>query len=340
MIVEAKSAAPPTEDERRLRAPWRSVEIAFWVLAAAAYLLLPHQLPLLAQAAIGGLFALSVDLLLGIAGVMSLGHAAFFGIGGYVAGLLAQSGWGEPLSGLVAAGLVAGGCGFLSSLRVLRGSDLTRLRVTLGISLLVMEAANRMTWLTGGSDGLQGIDVWPIFGVWEFDLYGRTAYVYALGVLFACFLLVRRVVHSPFGLTLRGIKGNPRRMSALGTPVGRRLVGVYTLAAALAGIAGALLTQTTQFVSLDVFGFDKSSEALLAVVLGGAGTLYGAIVGALMLMELETLLARITPEYWQFWIGIAFMAQALYARGGILGFTVRLWTRLRRGVAAPSRTAP
>lgn len=319
MTADHKLRYAPEADRLKAAASWRPPEVAFWLLAVAAYFLLPRHLVLLSRVAVMGLFALSLDLILGYAGIISLGHAAFFGLGGYAAGILAQRGWGEPLSGLVVGGLVAALLGFATSFLVLRGSDLTRLMVTLGICLMLFEVANKIRWLTGGADGLSGISLWPILGIWSFDLYGRTAYGYSIIVLFLIFLLVRRVIHSPYGLALRGIKENERRMHALGTPVARRLVVAYTMAAALAGLAGALLTQTTQFVSLDVLSFGKSAEVLLIVVLGGSGTLYGGLIGSLALIVAQYLLSGISPEYWQFWIGIAFIALVFLARGGLMG---------------------
>jgi len=321
----------------RAAASWRVPEFVFWLLPIAAYFLLPRQLVLLSRVAVMGLFALSLDLILGYAGIISLGHAAFFGLGGYTAGLLAQHGYGEPISGLVISGFVAAILGFATSFLVMRGADLTRLMVTLGICLMLMEAANKMRWLTGGADGLQGIAVSPILGIWTFDLFGRTAYVYSMIVLFLVFLLVRRIIRSPYGLALRGIKENERRMHAIGTPVARRLVVAYTIAAALAGISGALLTETTQFVSLDVLSFDKSAEVMLMVVLGGAGTLYGGIIGALFLIVAQYLLSGISPQYWQFWVGIAFIALVFLARGGLVGLAKEGVTWLgRRGRSTSS----
>ena len=319
MTADHKFRYAPEADRLKAAASWRLPEVAFWLLTVAAYFLLPRQLVLLSRVAVMGLFALSLDLILGYAGIISLGHAAFFGLGGYAAGILAQHGWGEPLSGLVVGGVVASLLGFATSFLVLRGSDLTRLMVTLGICLMLFEVANKVRWLTGGADGLQGVVLWPILGIWSFDLYGRTAYGYSIIVLFLIFLLARRIIHSPYGLALRGIKENERRMHALGTPVARRLVVVYTMAAALAGLAGALLTQTTQFVSLDVLSFGKSAEVLLIVVLGGSGTLYGGLIGSLALIVAQYLLSGISPEYWQFWIGIAFIALVFFARGGLMG---------------------
>ena len=316
------SAAPLRLRWRAPALPW--AEILFWLLPVAAAALLPSRLPLLGQMAVLGLFTLSLDLLVGYAGMVSLGHAAFYGTGAYAAGLLAQHGWGEPISGLLLGGAAAASIGFATSFLVLRGSDLTRLMVTLGLAMMLYEAANKAAWLTGGADGLQGVEIWPIFGLWRFDLAGRTAFVYALTVLFALFLIARRLVRSPFGLSLQGIRENARRMPAIGTPVNARLVAIYTVSAGYAGVAGALLAQTTQFVSLDVLGFDRSAEVLLVLVLGGIGTLYGALIGAAIFASVHDVLSDLTPHYWEFWMGITFIALVLLARGGVMGLLRRL----------------
>ena len=317
-------------------ARWRLPEYAFWGVPVAAYFIFPEDLSLLSQMAITALFALSLDLILGYAGIVSLGHAAFFGVGAYAAGFMARYGVGDPLLGLAGAALVAGLLGFLSSFLVLRGSDLTRLMVTLGVSLMLYEAANKLTAFTGGMDGLQGIEMAPLLGLFSFDLYGKTAYIYCVTVLFAMFWLARRIVQSPFGLTLRGIRQNAFRMPALGTPVNRRLVGVYTLGAAYAGIAGGLLTQTTQFVSIDVLNFSRSAELLLILVLGGTGCLYGALLGTMVFMTAHHLLSGLNPQYWQFWLGLLLMFVVLFARDGIMGALRTLSQRLdRHGSAAP-----
>ena len=310
---------------------WRLAEYAFWVLPVAAYFVFPEDLSLLSQIVITALFALSLDLILGYAGIVSLGHAAFFGIGAYAAGLLAKYGWNDPLLGLLSAGLIAAFIGFLSSFLVLRGADLTRLMVTLGVSLMLFEAANKLTDITGGMDGLQGIEMKPVLGLFAFDLYGKTAYVYCVVVLFVMFWIARRIVHSPFGLSLRGIRQNVFRMPALGTPVNARLVGAYTLGAAYAGIAGALLTQTTQFVSIDVLSFNRSAELLLILVLGGTGSLYGALLGTIVFMTAHHLLSGINPQYWQFWLGILLIFVVLFARDGIMGALRAITRRLQGG---------
>lgn len=310
----------------------KPAEIAFWLALLAAYFLFPGYRVLGSHILITALFALSLDLILGYAGIVSLGHAAFFGIGAYTAGLLAAHGWGEPLSGLLLAGAVAALAGFLASFLVVRGEDLARLMVTLGVALLLYEAANRAAFVTGGVDGLSGVAMDELFGVFAFDLGGSTAYLYSLAVLFAGFLVLRRVVRSPFGLSLRAIRENASRMPAIGAPVGRRLAAAFTLAAAIAGVAGALLAQTTQFVGLDTLGFNRSAELLIMLVLGGVGRLYGAIVGAVVFMLAQDLLAGLSPVYWQFWLGLAIVAFVLFARGGIVGLLARL--------ALPARPSP
>jgi branched-chain amino acid transport system permease protein len=158
-----------------------------------------------------------------------------------------------------------------------------------------------------------------LFGVFGFDMYGKTAYIYSVGVLFLLFWVARHLVRSPFGLSLRGIRQNVYRMPALGTPVHARLVAVYTVGAAYAGIAGALLTQTTQFVSIDVLSFSRSAGLLLILVLGGAGCLYGAMLGAIVFMTVQHLLSGLNPTYWQFWLGLLLIFVVLFARDGIMG---------------------
>ncbi|HEX9276343.1 MAG TPA: branched-chain amino acid ABC transporter permease [Casimicrobiaceae bacterium] len=303
---------------------WQPAEYVFWLLPVVGWFAFPDNLPLLSQIAITGLFALSLDLILGYAGIVSLGHAAFFGLGAYTAGLLAKHGFGDPLLGLATAIALTAAAGFFTSFLVLRGADLTRLMVTLGVSLMLFEAANKLTDFTGGLDGLQGIEMKPLLGLFTFDMYGKVGYIYCVVVLFLLFWLARRVVNSPFGLELRGIRLNAARMPALGAPVHRRLVAIYTIGAAYAGVAGALLTQTTQFVSIDVLGFPRSAEVLLILVLGGTGSLYGALLGAIVFMVAHQLLSDINPQYWQFWLGLLLVLVVLFAREGVMGGLRRL----------------
>ena len=293
---------------------WRIWEIALWLIAIAMIVVLPSKMLILTEIAILALFAISLDLILGYAGIVSLGHTAFFGLGAYAAGLLARDLVSEPVTGLVFAGLVSGLFGFATSFLVLRGSDLTRLMTTFGVAMLLAEVANQAAWLTGGADGLSGVTVTPILGLFEFDLWGRTGYIYALLVLMALTYVARRIVHSPFGLSLKAIKRNSRRAAMLGISADRRIVAIYTLSAAYAGIAGALLTQTTSFVSPDVLAFHRSADVLLVLVIGGVGYLYGGLVGAVIFSVLRDWLSVITPQYWMFWIGLILIVIVLVGR--------------------------
>ena len=236
------------------RARWHPLEFVFWAVAFGMIWMLPNKHLIMTEIAWLALFALSLDLILGYAGVVSLGHAAFFGIGAYTAGIFSKYVWGDVFSGLIVAGLLAALVGWASSFIVARFRHLTLIMITLGLGLLLAEAANRAHWLTGGSDGLQGMAIAPIFGVFDFDLYGKTAYAYSLAVLFVMFLGARRLVNSPFGLALRGIRENFTRMPAIGAESRAHIRTAYTIAACMAGVAGAVIAQTTQTVALESIG--------------------------------------------------------------------------------------
>ncbi|AVT78097.1 ABC transporter permease [Rhodopseudomonas palustris] len=299
----------------RRTARWHWAEFAFWALLIGCGLLFPSRYLIMTEIVRLGLFALSLDLILGYAGIVSLGHAAFFGVGAYSAGLLALHGIvGEPVLALLVAGLVAAVLGFATSFLVIRGVDLTRLMVTLGIALLLEALAERFSNITGGTDGLQGIVMQPLLGIFEFDIFGKVGFWYTVAVLLVLFLLARRVVHSPFGLSLRAIRNNPLRASAVGIPVNARLVAIYTFAAFYAGIAGALFTQTTQLASLDVFSFERSADLILVLVLGGTGYLYGGLIGAVVFKLLQETFSILTPQYWLFWIGLVLVVIVLIGR--------------------------
>lgn len=313
----------------RTQARWRPVELAFWLATLLPYVLFPDYLSLASQIAITALFALSLDLILGYAGIVSLGHAAFFGIGAYTAGVLAKHGWGEPLSGLVVAAAIAAIAGYACSLVIARFRHLALIMITLGLGLLIHEAANKAHWLTGGSDGLQGMQVWPLLGAFKFDLYGYTAYTYSLIVLFVVFLAVRRLIHSPFGLALRGIRENWTRMPAIGANRQAHIRMVYTIAAAIAGIAGAVLAQTTETVSLESISFGRSADILVMLVLGGAGRLYGGIIGTLVFMVARDQFSGIAPQYWYFWIGLLLIGVVMLLPNGVLGGIAALQAKWR-----------
>jgi branched-chain amino acid transport system permease protein len=294
----------------------KPLEVVFWLATLLPFVLAPNYLSLASQIAITALFALSLDLILGYAGIVSLGHAAFFGFGAYTAGLIAKHCWAEPISALFISGVFSGILGYALSHVVVRFRHLALIMLTLGFGLLLHEAANSA--LTGGADGLQGFRVPAVLG-FKFDLYGATAYAYALVVLFLCFLVSRRVIHSPFGLALRGIRENATRMPAIGAPTRAHLRKAYTIAAAMAGIAGALLTHTTSTVSLETLSFGRSADVLVILILGGAGRLYGGIVGAILYMVARDQFSGINPQYWYFWIGLLLVAVVMFLPNGILG---------------------
>jgi branched-chain amino acid transport system permease protein len=307
----------------------RAIELLPWLLAVAAYFACGDYLALGSQILIMILFALSLDLVLGYAGIVTLGQSAFFGVGAYAAGIYAAHVSGEPLSGLLVGALASAVVGLATGLVILRTRGLTLLMLTLAVTALLAEIANKASFITGGADGLQGVDINPILGLFAFDLYSRTAYIYCLVVLFLGWLFVRRLVHSSFGQSLVGIRENAVRMHAIGSPVRRRLVTIYTISAALAGIAGALLAQTTQFVGLTVLGFERSGEIVVMLVFGGIGRLYGAFIGAAVYMIAQDQLAKLQPEFWYFWIGLLLVLIVMFARGGLLGLLDKAVRRFR-----------
>ena len=291
-----------------------------WVVALAAFFLLPEYLALGARILIFILFALSLDLILGYGGIITLGHSAFFGLGAYTAGVLsAKAGLHDPHLQLVAAAAAAALLGLVTGAVILRTKALTLLMLTLAITAILLEVANKMSSVTGGADGLSGVVVNPLLGLFKFDLWGKTAFLYCLAVLFACWFVVRRIVYSPYGAMLTGIRENTARMHAIGAPVYWRLVLIYTVSATMAGIAGALLTQVNQFVGLNVLGFEISGELLVMLILGGVGRIYGAFVGPAVYLVAQDYLAKQFPEYWYFGIGALLIAVVLFAPGGILG---------------------
>ncbi|OGA03836.1 MAG: ABC transporter permease [Betaproteobacteria bacterium RIFCSPLOWO2_02_FULL_64_12] len=308
----------------------RPIEWLPWIIAVTCYFAAPSYLPLGSFILIMILFALSLDLILGYAGIITLGHAAYFGFGAYVSGILAARVTADPLIGLAVGGFAAGLLGWLTGLVILRTRGLTLLMLTLAITSICYEVANKATDWTGGADGLGGFSVTPILGLFKFDLFNKTAYVYCLVFLFLGWWLVRRLIYSPFGASLTGIRENVARMYAVGAPVYQRLVIVYAISAALAGIAGALLTHTTQFVGLKVLSFEFSGDLLVMLILGGVGRIYGAFVGPVVYLVAQDSLAKQFPEYWYFGIGLMLVLVVIFARGGILGILDVLLSKLRR----------
>jgi len=307
----------------------RGWEPLVWLVAFALPLLVPGHALIVNEVAIVALFAVSLDLVLGYTGIVSLGHAAFLGLGAYASALFAKHVMPDPLVGLLFGMACATLLGAACSLTILRGTDLTRLMVTLGMALILMELANKLDWLTGGSDGLQGVMMGPVLGRFEFDLYGQTAAWYSLTVLLILFALARRWVNSPWGATLMAVRDNPLRAMAIGIPVHNRLAVVYTVAAALAGAAGALMAQTTGFASLDVFALERSADVMLMLVIGGVGWLYGGVVGAVVFKLMHDVISGITPQYWTFWIGLFLVVLVLVGRERL----IRPWLWFGRAAA-------
>ena len=299
-------------------ARWRVWEPLLWAaMLLSPWLFKEHSL-IINEIAIVALFALSLDLILGYTGIVSLGHAAYLGLGAYTAALFAKHVMPDPLVGMAVAIVMCTALGALGSLTIMRGTDLTRIMVTLGTALILYELANKFDALTGGADGLQGVVLGPVLGRFEFDLYGQTAAWYSIVVLLLFFLLARRLVHSPFGATLMAVRDNRLRAMAIGIPVSGRLAVIYTVAAAVAGAAGALLAQTTGFASLDVFAIERSADVVMMLVIGGIGWLYGGILGAVVFKVLHDVIAGITPEYWTFWIGLFLVVLMLAGRDRLL----------------------
>ena len=309
----------------------RWIEWLPWIAAIGAFFALPEYLSLGARILIYILYALSLDLILGYAGIITLGHSAYFGLGAYVAGILAaKAGITDPMMQLAAAAAAGAFLGLTTGAIILRTKALTLLMLTLAITSVLFEIANKATSLTGGADGLSGVVTAPILGMFKFDIFGRTAYIYCLLVLFLGWLLVRRMIYSPFGASLTGVRENTLRMHAIGAPVYWRLVLVYTISATIAGVAGGLITQTNQFVGLNVLSFESAGELLVMLILGGVGRIYGAFVGPVVFLIAQDLLAKQFPEYWYFGIGVMLVLVVMFARGGILGILDGILARLRR----------
>ncbi|HEV2955620.1 MAG TPA: branched-chain amino acid ABC transporter permease [Xanthobacteraceae bacterium] len=306
----------------------RPIEALPWLLALAAFFVFPDRMVLGSQVLIMILFALSLDLILGFAGIVTLGHAAYFGVGAYTAGLLiTRLEWTEPITGLLAAAACAAVAGVLSGFILLRYRGLALLVLTLSTTIMLQEVGNLFHDFTGGYDGIPGVTVAPLLGTFDYDLYGHTYYLYALAILFLLFFLVRRIVYSPFGRALAGIRENVARMHALGSPVHGRLVTAYAIAAAIAGVAGALFAQTNGFVTLGVFDFERSAGVMVMLILGGPGWLYGAFIGAVLYMVLENRLSAVSPEFWQFGLGFVLVAVVLLVRRPRWDW-VGLWRRV------------
>lgn len=324
-------------DALRRKHRFRPVETLPAVALLAVPLLGTDYYALGTQVAISVVFALSLDLLVGYAGIVTLGHALFFGLGAYATGIASVHGWGEPLSGLLLGTAVAAASGAVLGVIVLRTAKFTLLMLTLSAVFLAGEVANKASWLTGGVDGLVGVSTWPLLGRFEFDLFGQVGYAYASAVLVLVWLGMRWLVHAPFGQSVMAIRDNPGRAAAIGVPVLARLVLVYAVSAGLAGLAGALQAEINQFVGLKDIGFELSATVLVMLALGGAGRLYGAIVGPIAYQVAQDLLSKDNPVLWQLWLGVLIVVVVLFAPGGILGIADRITGKAARRTARRMR---
>ncbi|MBP0441453.1 branched-chain amino acid ABC transporter permease [Tianweitania sediminis] len=292
--------------------------------AFVAFWLFPYDLGFMTRILIMMVFVLSFDLILGYAGIATLGHAAMYGCGAYAAGLFAIHVSADPLLGL-AIGAAAGALiALVSGLLLMRAHGLSLLMLSIAVTMVLQETASKARGITGGADGLTGISMGPVLGIFEFDFIGKTAFWYAFCVLFVILLVLRVVVASPFGLALRGIKDSPSRMRAIGTPLYRRKVAAYVLGGAIAGIAGALTAQITSLVSIEAFNFALSAEVMVMLVLGGAGRLYGALIGTLVFMTVHHIAAGIDPFNWLFVIGFMVLAVVFFLPEGLISLPKRL----------------
>ncbi len=322
---------PIPPDSILARGRWHAAEWAWWAVALAAWFVFPDQRSFGTSVLVMVMVVLSYDLLLGFAGVLSFGHAVFFGLGAFIAGWLSLAGWTEPLSVVVLGGLGAALLALLTGPFILRLTHMPLLMVTLALGVLVYEAAHKATAITGGDDGLNGIRFAPILGIFRFGLGGATQYLYVLAWLFVVYVLLRKITSSPFGVVLQGIRENPGRMRLAGNGLLSHLTAAFAISAGVAGMAGALLVETTAFVSLGVLNLENSINVLVMLVLGGVGSLYGALIGAPIYMMLRNFTAQWSPGYWMFAIGGLLMLVVLLGKGGVLGLLQdakrRLWRR-------------
>jgi branched-chain amino acid transport system permease protein len=311
-----------TADTRQSRTFGRDL-IGIGAIAAVAvvgYLLFPDNLALLTRIIAIALLVLSLDLVTGYCGVATLGHAALFGSGAYAAGIAAAHfGITDPLL-MTVAGIVGGAiAGLICGVIILRAHGLPQLVLSISLIYLFHEFANKASSWTGGSDGLSGISPDPLFGRFEFDLWGQTAYIFGVVLLLAVFVLLRFLVRSPFGMLCRGIKEDPLRITAMGASPKIALIKMYVISGAVAGVGGALNAISTQVVGLDSLSFTQSAESLVMLVFGGTGSLFGALTGTVVFMLFEDYVSAANPFHWLTMVGALLIAVVLFAPKGLYG---------------------
>ncbi|MFB9262651.1 branched-chain amino acid ABC transporter permease [Bradyrhizobium erythrophlei] len=299
------------------------------VLGLCGYVLFPDDLAFLTRLIGVAFLVLSLDLVTGYCGVATLGHAALFGIGAYAAGNACIAGVKDPFA-LLGVGAACGAlAGSLSGALITRFKGLPQLVISIAFGQLIAALSNKLAWVTGGSDGLSGIAPAPVLGVFSFDMYGRTAFVFSVAILAVVFTFLVRFVRSPFGLLCRGIKDDDLRVQMIGASVYPRLVAMYAVSGAVAGIGGALTAITTGVVGLDSVGFERSAEALVMLVLGGAGNLWGALTGAVLFQVFEHVVAATNPFHWMTLVGVLLVLIVFFVPRGISDGAAVGWSKLR-----------
>ena len=314
-------AAPALAAPRRRFSSSSSDMVGVAVVAAVAAglaFVLPEDLALLTRVVVGCLFVLSLDLVVGYCGVASLGHAAMFGVGAYAAGYGALQGLADPVV-MLAVGLISGAAlGLASGALILRRRGLSQIVLSIAIAQLVQSAANRARTITGGSDGLSDFVPAPLFGVFKFDLYERTSYSLAVVVLVVTLLILLRIVRSPFGAICRGIREDEVRVAAMGVSVYPKLLTMYGISGAVAGMAGALSAVTTKVVGLNSLSFEWSAEALVMLVLGGKGLLFGGVLGAFLFTTFQHFVSAFDPYNWFILLGVLLVTVVLLLPQGLI----------------------
>jgi branched-chain amino acid transport system permease protein len=297
--------------------------------------LFPDDLAFLTRLIGLAFLVLSLDLVTGYCGVATLGQAALFGVSAYATGNACIAGLTDPIA-LVLVGIVAGAlAGLLSGALITRFRGLPQLVISIAIGQLVGALSNKLSSVTGGSDGLSGIVPGPVLGRFAFDMYGRTGYAFSAVVLGVVFALLIRFVRSPFGLLCRGIKDDDLRAQMIGAAVYPRLVIMYGVSGAVAGVGGALTAITTGVVGLDGVGFERSAEALVMLVLGGAGNLWGALTGAVLFQIFEHIVSATSPFHWMTMVGLLLILIVVFAPKGLSHGVAVLWSKWRSWGAAP-----
>ena len=296
-------------------------------LAAFGYVLFPDDLAFLTRLISIALLVLSLDLVTGYCGVATLGHSAIFGVSAYLVGNICLAGHSDPLLLLVAGALAGALMGLASGALITRFKGLPQLVLSIAVGQLIAALANKLSKLTGGSDGLSGISPGRVFGIYAFDMYGRTGYVFSVAVLIVVFVVLLRVVRSPFGLLCRAIKDDSLRARMIGARVYPRLVFMYGVSGVVAGIGGALAAINTGVVGLDSVSFERSAEALVMLVLGGAGSLWGALIGSIVFQVFEHYVSAANPFHWMTMVGALLIAVVLFAPKGLVPLAISLMDR-------------